>query len=116
MTYEYNGTGIEYPKITLGGVEYELKVTRGALIYRFSQRGISLASLKDETKRVSACIDALHAMMGSQFAGTPEELTEMIFAEDKFKESLHAVMVAVGKVSPPKVEPAQAAAGAAPIQ
>ena len=114
MEISYNGTGIDYPRLTLGGVEYELKFTRGALLYRISRRGISVSTLRDPERRIAAGVDILHAIIGDQFGGTPEQLADLVFTEEKFAEVIQAVTVAVGKVFPPKAEPAQAAAGAAP--
>lgn len=111
---EYQGTGIEFPKITLGGVEYELKFTRGALLYRISRKGIAMADLSNANKRFACLFDILHAIISDKFSGTADDLASMAYEEDgKMKEIDAAVSVALGKAFP-STQPAQATAVNAP--
>jgi hypothetical protein len=95
-------SNIEFPKITLGGVEYTVKFTRGGMIYRMIKSGASFADLvPGSPKFFSAVIDTLHAALFGQFAGSPEELAEIIVSENKVKDCAVALNVAMGKVFPP---------------
>jgi hypothetical protein len=75
-----NGTGVEYPKITLGGVEYEVKFTR-AVMYRMGKLGIKFEpTIKPDRVTVanfSQLVDVLH--LAISFQGTPEQLAELCF-------------------------------------
>ncbi len=106
-----NGTGIEYPTIELGGKTYTVKFTRGALLYRLSRKGSSLADL-GTSKNFGALIDILHAGLYGQYDGTPLELAELISNEDDWIEKYKQVDVVVGealkKVFPPKASAAVA--------
>ncbi len=105
-------SNIEYPKLTLGGREYELKFTRGAMVFRAADAGLSFADLygADQFKRVAAVIKALHAALkaGNQFDGDQNALADLIHEENKMGEATTAIMLALGKVFPPT----QAAAAA----
>lgn len=102
-------TGIEYPTIELAGKSYELKFTRGALLYRISQRGMSISMLRDPVKRIAATFDILHAIIGDQFEGTPEDLASIAIDEDKLQDITESLKVALGKAFP-STQPAQATA------
>ena len=116
---ETNGTGVEYPQLTLGGVTYTLKLTRGQLMYRFSKRNISMG-LRVGQAGIAMLADQLHAMIQGAYFGSPEDLLEMILGEDKLKETANAVDEAIKKVFPPPIQAATAAAPAdapqAPVQ
>src|SRR5579871_1218267 len=95
-----NGTGIQYPEITLGGVTYVVRFTRGALLYRVAKRGLTIADVysTDGNKRLAAVFDLLHAMLGDYFLGTVEDLSEALVTEEKVAEATVAVISALGKV------------------
>ena len=52
-----NGTGALYPTIEIGGVSYELRISREVLLYRLSRKGISLADLRGRraSRRCMTC-------------------------------------------------------------
>ena len=104
---ETNGTGVEYPQLTLGGKTYTLKITRGALMYRFSKRNIPMGQFGGPAG-IAALADQLHAIIGV-FPGEPEEILEMILAEDKVKEASIAVGETIKKAFPPPIQAATAA-------
>jgi hypothetical protein len=112
---EYTGSGIDYPKLTLGGVEYELKLTKGRLMFRMSNRGVAALSLRNPDQNVASLIKTLHALICDTYLGTEEDLAEMVIDEDKLKEAAGAVAQALKKAFP-STAPAQAAAGAPAIQ
>lgn len=87
-----NGSGVEYPKVELGGVTYEVKFTRG-LIYRMDKAGISFTPrFLNQGKQVqlsfSNLIDVLR--MAISFPGTAEELAELAY--DKRNEITTALV------------------------
>jgi hypothetical protein len=111
-----NGTGVVYPTIELGGVTYELRITRGALLYRISKNQVDMNDLgkdADPRKRVAAVFDVLHAIIADKFQGSVEDLADVVIAEGKMKEATVGVLGAVGKVFPP-AEPATPAVEATP--
>jgi len=112
---ELNGTGIDYPTLELGGVKYTLKVTRGVMIFRLSDAGINLAEINVHIKAVSAIIKVLHAMLLEQYTGTPEQLCELVLAEDKMKLAAQAVRDALGKVFPTSLTAAVTAGESKPL-
>lgn len=109
MTPSTNGTGVQYPHITLGGVDYELKFTREVLYYRLSKAGLDLGNLGDRLKNLAAVCDIVHALIGRSFSGTAEDVAQMILAEDKIRECATAIAEALGKVLPP-AQPTQVTA------
>ncbi len=108
MTPAPNGSGIEYPHVTLGGVTYEVKMTRGTLLYRLSRNGIDLRELTGP-KAFSTMVDTLHACIQGHFRSNAESLAEVIMAEDKAVECSNAVNEALKKAFPP-LNPAKLAA------
>lgn len=99
---DLNTSNIEFPKITLGGVEYVVKFTRGGMIYRMIKSGANFAELRPgHPKFFSATVDALHAALFGQFTGTSEDLADLMVTENKVTECTAAILVAVGKVFPP---------------
>ncbi len=104
-----NGSGIDYPKITLAGVEYTLKFSRGTLLFRMSKEGVSLADRSDHRKSVGATVQILRMVMTPEFAGTHEELTDILLDENKIGEASQALNVALGKVFPSTIQGAAAA-------
>jgi|SRR5579885_3328118 len=102
-------SGIVYPEITLAGVRYQGKVTRGSLAYRISKLGLNPSEM---TKRYSVMIDTLHALLTPSFPGSPEDLAEIVDREQKRGEALKVVAEALVKVFPPS--PAQTTAGDQP--
>lgn len=111
-----NATGIEYPTLELGGKLYTVKFTRGGLMYRLNKAGTSLAALGSE-RSFSAYIDILHAALFGQYDGTPEDLAEIVMAEEKLPQLADAVNNAIKKAFPPSQAPAAGTAGlpAAPV-
>lgn len=105
-------TGIVYPKITLGGVEYELKFSRGSLFRRMGNAGV--ANLGDlmggNLIGFAKMIDTLHAILGDQYRGSADDLADMVLTEDKGRDVAQALFVALGKVFPSR-QVAQTAAG-----
>ena len=98
---------VEYPKITLGGTEYEVKFTRG-LLYRLEKAGIVFTpAIKN---RGASCglvvlMETLHMAIG--FKGTVEELTEIAF--DQRDEVLTVLVDGWGKVMLPSLQTRAAA-------
>ena len=87
-----NGSGVEYPKVELGGVTYEVKFTRG-LIYRIDQAGISFTPrFSDQGKQVQLSFSNLINVlrMAISFPGTAEELAELAY--DKRNEITTALV------------------------
>lgn len=105
---EINGTGIEYPKIELGGKVYTVKFTRGGILYRLNKNGTSLSDLGG-AKSFATLIDVFHAALHGQFKGTAEELAELVVSEEKIATVDSVVAEALKKAFPPT----QAAAVAA---
>lgn len=99
-----NGTGIIYPTIELGGVTYELKFTRGALFYRLSRLGVDLGTAFTNIT-FSVRVDILHSIIAGtgpgKYAGTTEELADLVLTENKSKEVVELLLAALGKVFPP---------------
>lgn len=99
---ETNGSGIVYPTITLGGVQYVVKFTRGGMLYRLSKSNVSISDVMGSGARsFAANIDMLHAALFGQFNGTAEDLAELVLTEGKILEAGEAVIEALKKVSPP---------------
>ena len=95
---ELNGTGIEYPTITIGGKVYTVKLTRAAL-YRLGKAGIKINFQTAGDKALfdfSNLVDIFHLVCG--FAGTHEELAELLF--DQRNEFATVLMAALGKIKP----------------
>lgn len=114
-----NGTGIIYPTIELEGKTYELKVTRGALLYRLSKAGVNIADIqRGDFRSYSAVMDVLFAMIQDQ--GSPFANAEMLavhvqeLGSDKVREIGNAVRAAVGKAFPPATPAAPAEANKQP--
>lgn len=110
-----NESNIEYPTLSLGGVDYIVKFTRGAMIYRVAKSGANFAHLygADPAKRLAAVIDCLHAALFEQFTGTPDQLAELVIGENKIAEATTALLMTMGKVFPP-TQAAAAAEGEKP--
>jgi hypothetical protein len=104
-------TGIDYPTLTFGGATYTLRFTRGAFLYRMSKKGIELSDLNVRVKSASVVVDILLIALEGQYAGTPEQLSETLLDENKWREARAAVDAALGKVFPTPTQPAAAAAG-----
>lgn len=96
-------TNIEYPKLTLGNVEYVVKFTRGAMIYRVAKSGANFGDLygSEPSKRLAAVIDCLHAALFGQFNGTVDQLADIVIGENKVGEATTALLTTLGKVFPP---------------
>ena len=112
-------TGIDYPTLELGGVVFTLKFTRAALLYRLSKKDVRIADINGPPpKNLAAVVDVLHAALFGQFEGTPEQLLELVMAEDKMRAARAAIDAAMGKVFPsPMATPATAAGEAkTPVQ
>ncbi len=135
------GTGIEYPKLTIDGREYDVKFSRSAL-YRLDKAGFDIRTLGQEigrwfphqdpvTKeqvngniRISVLVDVLHAAIGDQVRVTPEQLADMVLPislppseiSARTAEIAIAITKAIAKTRPPvqPVAPAAAANGAQP--
>ncbi len=114
---ETNGTGIIYPTVELGGRLYQVKFTRGGIMYRLSKAGVDLAML-GTTKGFATMIDTLHAALFGQYLGDAESLAELVLAEDKSVQVADAVTEALKKAFPPTQTPAAVTAenSAAKIQ
>lgn len=100
MTPGTNGTGIVYPTIELGGKTYTVKFTRGGLLYRLSKSGTNIADLRNSPRYISTLIECLHAALFDQFGGTPIELAELVYDEDKISLVDQVVAEALKKVFP----------------
>ena len=94
-----NGSGIQWPQITLGGVTYTLKVTKGSLTFRFSKYSIPFRRFGPTAGAVLA--EQLWAILLGQYFGSAESLFEMMFDENHLAAVAAAVDEAVGKVFPP---------------
>ena len=103
-----NGTGVEYPTIELGGKVYTVRFTRGGILYRLNKNGINLAELGG-ARSFSTLIDVFHAALHGQYAGTPEDLAELVVSEEKAQAVDTAVAEALKKVFPPTQTAAVAA-------
>ena len=106
-----NGTGIVYPTIEIEGKSYELKVSRGTLLYRLSARGVNLVDInRGDFKSYAAVMDVLFALIQDQGAPYPnaEALAGAVqeLGSDKVREIGNAVRTAVGKAFPPVTPPA----------
>ena len=99
---ETKETGVDYPEIELGGQKYPIKFTRGTL-YRLSKAGIHFNPVFAKggySLDISNLIDTLHMVI--QFAGTHEELTELVYDQ---RWHVSAVLVeAWGKVVLPSLK------------
>ena len=95
-------TGVDYPKIELGGKEYEVKFTRG-LLYQLDKQGIKFNpqfANNSATCGLSAIVDTLKLAIG--FEGTADELAELVY--DKRDEALTALVNGWGKVVLPSLQ------------
>lgn len=95
-----NGTGIIYPTITLGGIEYTVKFTRGGIVYRMSKAGVSISELGNPKTSFGALVDILHAAL-PDYKGMNEDLANLVLSEDKAGEASRLIAEALGKVFPP---------------
>lgn len=111
-----NGTGIIYPTIELGGKFYTVKFTRGGLLYRLSRSGTSLSDLTSGSKNFASVIDVLHAALYGQYAGTAEDLAELVLSENKTGELSMVIGEALKKVFPPTQVTAEVTAGPTAVQ
>lgn len=114
---DQNGTGVQYPTLTLDGVTYTVKFSRG-LLYRMEKLGVKFAPTfpKDDTGKplgvsmsISNLVDVLHIAIG--YPGTHEELAEAVY--EQRNDAVTALVVAWGKAFPPRPQP-QAPAEASP--
>lgn len=106
MSEHLNGTGVQYPTLTLGGHTYTLKFTRGAIMYRLSKTGSQIADL-GTAKSFSTLMDLLHAALYGQYAGSVEDLAELVMAE----QAIESVNVAIGEALKKAFPPTPPAAG-----
>jgi hypothetical protein len=112
---------IVYPVVTLGGKEYTLKLTLGA-IYRLEQQGIEITTLLREMQswmprrgedgavtepgrvKVGVIIQLLVACMGPSSSGfTPEGIADLLDMSDLAPICIavgQAVAVALAKIKP----------------
>ena len=93
-------TGIEYPTITLGGVAYELRLSRHVLAFRLSKRGLTLADLRSGARQLSALYEVLHAMISDRYLGSVEDLVELVASEEKQRAVDQAVAAVIKKAFP----------------
>ena len=95
-----NGTGVEYPTIELGGVNYTVKFSRG-MLYRMGKQGVSFSPKFPGEGKVSMdfsqIVDLLCLATG--FPGTHEDMAELVY--EKRNEAVAALMAAWGKAFPP---------------
>ncbi len=111
-------TGISYPTITLGGIEYTIKFTRGSLLYRLTKIHFDPTDLSRALTFAKA-VDALHALITPTFPGSPEELADAILDNDLSTQQIaDSIREALGKAFLPTQEKAAETAGnpAAAIQ
>jgi hypothetical protein len=102
-----NGTGIIYPTIELGGVTYELKLTRDRIRFRMSDAGCNISDLRVVGVRSFAVIVRfLHCLISPTFAGTIEDLAEVIGGEEKLQEASLFLAEAIKKAFPPTLQAA----------
>ena len=112
-----NGSGLEFPTLELGGKMYIVKFTRGGLLYRLNKNGAELNL--GGPKTISATVDLLYAALWNQFQGTPEDLADLVFGEEKMLLVGQVLGEALKKVFPPTPIPAAAPAdqpAAPPVQ
>ncbi len=108
---ETNGTGIIYPTITLGGIEYTLKFTRGALLYRLGKAGVNTDNLGGNLHNFSVGIDILRVIATPDIKMDAESLAELVLEEGKSVELASVISEAMGKAFPPTQQAAAGAAG-----
>lgn len=123
------GSGVEYPKLTIDGREYEVKFSRAA-IYRLDKSGFDLRLLAGEVRgwlpssengietpgrvRYSVMIDILHAAVGDQLRCTAEQLAELVGPE-RTAEVAAAILGAMVKTKPsPQTQGQETAAPVGP--
>jgi hypothetical protein len=112
-----NGTGVQYPEITLGGVTYTVKCTRAVLLFRLSRKGIAFTDLNDPKTRFAALFEIFHAMIGDQAQGkSVEDFVQIASDESKVQAVDIAVGQAIPKVFPSTQAPATPVEDKAPIQ
>ena len=97
---DLNGSGIEYPKIELGGKTYTVKFT-GYAQYRMQKAGIVFSpAFLNEGKQYSIgfsnLIDVLAICI--DFKGTTEELSNLVYPIDKRNEVGLALMAGWGNL------------------
>lgn len=112
-----NGTGVQYPEITLGGFTYVVKCTRAVLLYRLSRKGISFSDLNNPKTRYAALFEIFHAFIGDQAQGkSVEDFVQLASDENKVQAVDLAVGQAIPKVFPPTQVPAPVEEDKAPLQ
>jgi hypothetical protein len=106
-----NGSSVEYPQVTLGGVTYTLKCTRATLRFRLSKRGADFADLREPNKRFAAMWEIFYAMIGPQAGDNALEYFVQLADNENLTQAVDiAVAQAIPKVFPPTQAPAKAAA------
>ena len=100
-------SGILYPTIELGGVSYELRISREILLYRLSAKGISMINLRGP-KSFATLFDVLYAIVQDRYLGTVEELVSLVHEEQKVSAVDVAVAEVIKKVFPQPTPPANA--------
>jgi len=91
-------TGMDYPTLTLAGVTYTIRLTRGAL-YRLGKAGIEITPRFNQNGVAFSffnLVDIFHAVSG--FQGTPEEAAEVLY--DHRNEFANILIASLGKLSP----------------
>lgn len=112
-----NGSGIDYPKVTLAGVAHEVKFTRGALLYRLSKTGTDLAQLGTALNRNRLTFAQVIDLFAAAVGWEPTDAADAIMSENKLAEVTTAVIEALGKAFPPTTPaPAAADSAAPPVQ
>ncbi len=91
-------TGIDWPKIELGGVEYTLRVAQGTLVYRLGKRGLDPTG-PGAWGNFYRMVEYFCCFAEPRVIDE-EKIAEIIFAEGKGKIVDAAVAVAWGKVFP----------------
>lgn len=108
---EQKMTGIEYPKVELGGKSYEIKFTRAAL-YRLDDAGITFNPRFTQagyTIGLANLVKTLHVVIN--FEGSHEELAELAYDN---RDDIGAKLVdAWGKVVLPSLQAKASAMAAA---
>lgn len=106
-------TGILYPTVELEGKSYELKVTRGVLLYRLSKAGINISDIhRNDFKSYAAVMDVLWALIQDQSPPFINAEHLAAYVQEQGSEFVRgvgaAVREAVGKAFPPVTPPALA--------
>ena len=104
-----NGSPIDWPTLTLGGVTYTVRFTRGALLFKLSESGTTFADMSG-AKAFASLVKGLHAGISPEFPGTPEQLADVLVNEGKVSEAKQAFDAALKKAFPtPPTKAAEAA-------